>query len=98
MEFVLKDSSGETIGWARFEAPSMAITSYVWFQAEVDYSSSATPSEGVALFSSSHGFNAVENSVLYLDDVQLLYFADGTKDIVRREKLSYTPTRHQRTG
>lgn len=83
IEFVLKDGNEDTLGWARFEAPNTAISSYTRFSVPVVYSSSATPTTAVVLLSASDGFNSVVGSELWVDDLELIYNPVG----IEEEKL-----------
>lgn len=73
VEFVLKGALADTIGWARFQTPSSAVTSYQRFSVPVVYRNGNTPDTAVALLSSSNGHNAVAGSELWVDDLQLIF-------------------------
>lgn len=84
IEFVLKGSAGDTIGWARFEGSTTPVTSWTRFSVPVVYSSGATPAEAVSLLSASDGFNAVAGSELWVDDMEII-FSTGLADEIENE-------------
>jgi len=92
IEIVLKDAANDTIGWARFEGPTSAVTSWTRFSVPVVYSSAATPTQAAALLSASDGFNAVAGSELWVDDVELIFNPISVDEIETKVSLFYNAT------
>lgn len=90
IELVLKDGSNDTIGWARFESPGTAVSSWTRFSVPVDYWSGGIPVFAICLLSASDGFNAVAGSELWIDDLELIFNAIGIDEIEEKSRLYYS--------
>ncbi|MCI5058946.1 MAG: T9SS type A sorting domain-containing protein [Flavobacteriales bacterium] len=91
LEFILKDANSDTVGKARFETPSSDVTSYTRFSAPIIYNNGSTPTEAVTLFSSSNGYSAVAGSVLYVDDVDLVFNPTSVQEPIQNLSISLYP-------
>ncbi|MEO6168577.1 MAG: hypothetical protein ABIO46_01285 [Chitinophagales bacterium] len=79
IQFDLFSGSGDTIGTALLKI-GKTVSNYTRFTAPVLYYSSATPELSRWMFSSSNGYDAVPGSVLYIDDISLL-FTTGIQEV-----------------
>ncbi len=80
-EIVLKPANNtDTIAWARFVSPNAAVSSWTRFSAPLIYRNSNPIANEVCLLSSSDGHNAVVGSVVWVDDVQLIYNTTSIKE------------------
>lgn len=80
IEFLVKSSSEDTIGWARFEAPNATVSNYTRFSVPVVYNNGNTPDLAVVLLSASDGFNSVVGSKLWVDDLELIFNSVGVSE------------------
>ncbi|MBX7095802.1 MAG: T9SS type A sorting domain-containing protein [Flavobacteriales bacterium] len=72
VEMTLLATNGDTVGRALFSTPGTAVSTWTRFSAPFIYSLSQVPDLGVALASSSNGYNAVLNSELWVDELSIV--------------------------
>jgi hypothetical protein len=73
VEITLLDASLDTVGRGKFFTPSTAVSSWTRFAVKIDYYLPGTPDKAITLASSSDGFNAVVGSLLWVDDLELIF-------------------------
>ena len=77
IEYISFAPNKDTIGFARFYTPNVAVSTYQRFSVPLIYSTTATPDTAYWLFTASDGVNPVLNSVLYVDDIDLVLNTSG---------------------
>ncbi|MCX6275967.1 MAG: T9SS type A sorting domain-containing protein [Bacteroidetes bacterium] len=83
VDFSLLNAAGtDTVGFAHFQTPNAAINTYTYFSVPVVYYNANTPALSRCVMSSSAGFTSVLNSVLIVDDVDLVFNPDGIREPV----------------
>jgi hypothetical protein len=90
IQFDLFTNAGDTIGTALIQI-GQTVTGYTRFSAPVVYQSSGTPELSRWLISSSNGYNALPGSVLYVDDISLI-FTTGVNEIENSSGLGIHQT------
>ena len=90
IEFVLKGSLNDTIGWGRFESPTTPVSVWTRFSVPIEYWSSDIPVLAICLLSASDGFNAVAGSELWVDDLELVFNVIGLKEIDEEFNMYYS--------
>jgi hypothetical protein len=84
VDFTLLDAAGtDTVGFAHFQTPSAAVTTYTRFAVAINYHNANTPALSRCVMSSSAGVSSVLNSVLIIDDLDLVFNPNSVKDNVR---------------
>jgi hypothetical protein len=73
VEFILKGHNNDSVGYVRFVTPNAMVSSYTRFSAKINYFSTALPDTAVWILSSSRGSGPVVNSILFVDDLQLIF-------------------------
>jgi len=73
VEITLLDVSLDTVGRGKFFTPSTAVSTWTRFAVKIDYYLPGTPDKAITLASSSDGFNAVVGSLLWVDDIALVF-------------------------
>ncbi len=83
VDFGLYDAAGtDTIGFAHFQTPTVAVTTYTYFSVPIVYRNANTPALSRCLVSSSAGYTSVLNSVMFVDDLELVLLPDGIRESV----------------
>lgn len=83
VDFSLLNAAGtDTVGFAHFQTPNAAVNTYTYFSVPVVYYNANTPALSRCVMSSSAGFTSVLNSVLIVDDVDLVFNPDGIREPV----------------
>ena len=83
VDFSLLDAAGtDTVGFAHFQTPNAAVNTYTYFSVPIVYYNANTPALSRCVMSSSAGFTSVLNSVLIVDDVDLVFNPDGIREPV----------------
>ena len=83
VDFSLLDAAGtDTVGFAHFQTPNATVNTYTYFSVPVVYYNANTPALSRCVMSSSAGFTSVLNSVLIVDDVDLVFNPDGIREPV----------------
>ncbi len=78
VDFSLLDAAGtDTVGFAHFQTPTSAVSTYTYFSVPIVYYNANTPALSRCVMSSSAGFTSVLNSVLIVDDIDLVFNPDG---------------------
>lgn len=90
IQFDLFSGSGDTIGTALLKI-GKTVSNYTRFTAPIEYFSAATPELSRWMFSSSNGYSAVPGSVLYIDDISLL-FTTGIEEVQNESGLQLINT------
>ena len=72
VQYLSLDANNDTVAFVRWSAPNANVTSYTRFSKALTYYSSNTPAIAQWILSSSRGSNPVVNSVIYLDDLELI--------------------------
>lgn len=73
VQFALLTNNYDTIGMVKFNTPNTPVTSYTRFSKAITYLSPATPELSYWILSASDGVNPVVNSVLIVDDIDLIF-------------------------
>lgn len=73
VQFALLTNSYDTIGMVKFNTPNTPVTTYTRFSKAITYLSPATPELSYWILSASDGVNPVVNSVLIVDDIDLIF-------------------------
>lgn len=73
VEITLLDAALDTVGRGKFFTPSTAVSTWTRFAVKIDYYLPGTPDKAITLASSSDGFNAVVGSLLWVDDLELIF-------------------------
>ena len=91
VDFSLLDAAGtDTVGYAHFQSPNAAVTSYTRFSVPINYYNANTPALSRCVMSSSAGVSSVLNSVLIIDDLELVFSSSGIQeDLFARNTVSY---------
>jgi len=94
VDFTLLDAAGtDTVGFAHFQSPTVAVTNYTYFSIAINYYNANTPALARCVMSSSAGITSVVNSVLIIDDLALVFNPDGVREPVFGEsKVLYDPS------
>jgi len=78
VDFSLLDAAGtDTVGFAHFQAPNAAVSTYTRFSVAINYHNANTPALSRCVMSSSAGVSSVLNSVLIIDDLELIFNPSG---------------------
>lgn len=73
VEITLLDANLDTVGRGKFFTPSTAVSTWTRFAVKIDYYLPGLPDKAITLASSSDGFNAVVGSLLWVDDLELIF-------------------------
>lgn len=73
VEITLLDVNLDTVGRGKFFTPSSPVSSWTRFAVKIDYYLAGLPDKAITLASSSDGFNAVVGSLLWVDDLELIF-------------------------
>lgn len=73
VEITLLDAALDTVGRGKFFTPSTAVNTWTRFAVKIDYYMASVPDKAITLASSSDGFNAVVGSLLWVDDLELIF-------------------------
>ena len=83
VDFTLFDAGGtDTIGYAHFQTPSAAVGTYTRFSIAINYHNGNTPGLSRCVMSSSAGVSSVLNSVLFIDDLALIFNPNGVQETI----------------
>lgn len=81
VDFSLLDAAGtDTVGFAHFQTPNAAVNTYTYFSVPVVYYNANTPALSRCVMSSSAGLTSVLNSIMIVDDVDLVFNPDGIRE------------------
>ena len=80
VQFILLGAANDTIGYARFSMPNAPVNFYTRFSKPITYFSAATPVNSYWILSASDGVNPVVNSVLFVDDLDLVFNPSGVTE------------------
>lgn len=96
VEITLLDASLDTVGRGKFFTPSTSVSTWTRFAVKIDYYLPSTPDKAITLASSSDGFNAVVGSMLWVDDLELIFNplsveedSDPVIDVYSNNSLAY---------
>lgn len=73
IEIALLDANQDTVGHGKFFTPNATINTWTRFSTVVNYWNTSTPDKAIAFASSSNGFNPVVGSLLWIDDLSLVF-------------------------
>jgi hypothetical protein len=90
IEYISFAPNKDTIGFARFYTPNVAVTSYQRFSVPISYWSAATPDTAYWLFTASDAVNPVLNSALYVDDIDLVFNTSGINSVADNNVFTVT--------
>ncbi|CAN5693110.1 hypothetical protein BH11BAC1_BH11BAC1_05960 [soil metagenome] len=90
VDFTLLDAAGtDTVGFAHFQTPNNAVTTYTYFSIAIDYHNANTPALSRCVMSSSEGVTSVLNSVLIIDDLALVFNPNGIHEPLNGKGIVY---------
>lgn len=91
VDFSLLDAAGtDTVGFAHFQTPNAAVSSYTRFSVAINYYNATTPALSRCVMSSSAGVTSVLNSILIIDDLELVFNPNGIHESVfAKNTVSY---------
>jgi len=83
VDFSLLDAAGtDTVGFAHFQSPNATVSTYTRFSVPINYHNANTPVLSRCVMSSSAGVSSVLNSVLVIDDLELIFNPNGIQESV----------------
>jgi hypothetical protein len=90
VDFTLLDAAGtDTVGFAHFQSPNATVTTYTRFSVAINYHNTNTPALSRCVISSSAGVTAVLNSVLIIDDLDLIFNPNSVNDDLRLNNTAH---------
>ena len=97
VDFTLFDAAGtDTIGFAHFQTPNSAVTTFTRFSIAINYHNANTPAISRCVISSSAGVTSQVNSMLIVDDLALIINGNGIlEDMVPKNTVHYNSTNHK---
>jgi len=97
VDFSLLDAQGtDTVGFAHFQTPNAAVTTYTRFSIPINYHNANTPALSRCVMSSSAGTSAVLNSMLIIDDLELIFNPNGIReDVPLKSSVQFIPAQNK---
>lgn len=91
VDFTLLDAAGtDTVGFAHFQTPNAAVSTYTYFSVPIVYYNTNVPALSRCVLSSSAGYTSVLNSVLIVDDLELVFNPNGIREpILGNQQVKY---------
>lgn len=90
IEYISFAPNKDTIGFARFYTPNVAVSTYQRFSVPISYWSAAATDTAYWLFTASDGVNPVINSALYVDDIDLIFNTSGINSHANNDVFTVT--------
>lgn len=97
VDFTLLDAAGtDTVGFAHFQTPTSAVTTYTRFSIAINYHNANTPALSRCVMSSSAGVTSVAYSELIIDDLDLIFNQSGISEgVFIKNTFSYNSSTHK---
>jgi len=92
VEFSLLGANNDTIGYVRWWAPTAAVGTYARFSKAITYFSAATPVTSQWILSSSKGTNQLVNSMIIIDDLELITNPVGLPEYKNENSIRVYPS------
>ena len=91
VDFTLLNAAGtDTVGFAHFQTPNSAVSTYTYFSIPITYYNANTPELSRCVMSSSQGVTSVLNSVMIIDDLDLVFNPNGVREpVFGRQYIRY---------
>jgi len=93
VDFTLLDAAGtDTVGFAHFQTPNAAVSTYTYFAIPILYYNANAPALARCVMSSSQGVISVLNSMMIIDDLGLVFNPNGIREpVFGRGVVRYNP-------